>query len=176
MNSIERVNKMIELRRLSIDDGIDVYNLLQDIPKVENGYNNSANGLSYEEYKQWLVKKHNDSLQEGLVDGWRVPQTTYFLYVDNVPVGSGSVRHFLTDALLKVGGHIGYTISPKYRGKGYGKEILRLLLIEAKRLGIDKALVTANVDNFRSQRVALANGGVMTDKDSGHVRIWIDNK
>ena len=167
---------MTELKRLSVDDGIDIYNLLQDIPKVENGYNNSANGLSYEEYKEWLIKKHNDSLQKGIVDGWRVPQTTYFLYVDGVPVGSGSVRNFLTDSLRKVGGHIGYTISPNYRGMGYGKEILRLLLIEAKKIGIDRVLVTANVNNIRSQRVALSNGGVLTDKDDEHVRIWIDNK
>ena len=28
--------------------------------------------------------------------------------------------------LRKVGGHIGYGIAPQYRGKGYGKELLRL--------------------------------------------------
>ena len=34
-------------------------------------------------------------------------------------------RHFLTDVLREVGGHIGYCISPLYRKKEYGKEIDR---------------------------------------------------
>ena len=50
-------DKKIELKKLSVKDGLDIYNLLQDIPKEENGFNNSANGLTYEEYKDWLVKE-----------------------------------------------------------------------------------------------------------------------
>lgn len=164
---------MIELKRLSINDGIDVYNMLQDIPLDENGYHNSANGLTYEEYKEWLVKKENDANQVGLKDGWRVPQTTYVLYVDNVPVGMGSVRHFLTDALKEVGGHIGYCISPKYRHQGYGKEILKRLISEARSLGISDILVTTNLENFASQKVILANGGKETDRSKEHVHFWI---
>ena len=143
---------MIELKRLSINDGQDVYEMLQAIPKEENGLINSANGLTYDEFKNWLIKKHNDSLQEGLVDGWKVPQTTYFLYVDGVPVGLGNLRHFLTDALRLQGGHIGYAIAPDYRGKGYGKAILKLLLQEANKMGIDKALVTTYLDNYQIGR------------------------
>ena len=167
---------MIELRKLSINDGQDVYNLLQEIPQSENNFGNSAYGLSYEEYQEWLIKKDNDDKQVGLVDGWRVPQTTYFLYVDGVPVGMGNLRHFLTDALLKMGGHIGYCIAPRYRGLGYGKEILRLLLIEARKLGLEKVLITADIGNHRSQNVAIANGGVVTDKNEERVFIWIDLK
>ena len=90
---------MVELRKLSPDDGNDIYELLQLIPKDENGLINKANGLSFEEYKQWLINKQIESEQKGLVDGWKVPSTTYWLYVDNVPVGFGSIREFLTDAL-----------------------------------------------------------------------------
>ena len=38
---------MIELKKLSADDGMDVYTLLQEIPKEENGLVNNANGLSF---------------------------------------------------------------------------------------------------------------------------------
>ena len=48
---------MVELRKLSPDDGNDIYELLQLIPKDENGLINKANGLSFEEYKQWLINK-----------------------------------------------------------------------------------------------------------------------
>lgn len=66
---------MIELRRLSVDDGMDVYIMLQEIPKEENGFINKANGLSFEEYREWLKGKYAESEQIGLVDGWKVPST-----------------------------------------------------------------------------------------------------
>ena len=164
---------MIELKQLTIHDGIDIYNLLQDIPIEENGYHNNVNGLTYEEFKEWLVKRDNYAKQSGLLDGWRVPETTYYLYVDNIPVGIGSIRHFLTDALREVGGHIGYSISPKYRRIGYGKEILKRLIIEARKMGIKDILITTNLDNYASQKVIIANGGKETDRSSEHIHFWI---
>ena len=165
---------MIELKKLSADDGMDVYTMLQEIPKEENGLVNNANGLSFAEYKDWLQKKYAESQQTGLVDGWKVPSTTYWLYVDGKPVGFGSVRHFLTDALREAGGNIGYGIAPKYRGKGYGKELLRLLLEQANQIGIDKALVTINLNNIASKSVALANGGVIAGQTDKRMFVWID--
>ena len=167
---------MVELRKLLPDDGNDIYELLQLIPKDENGLINKANGLSFEEYKQWLINKQIESEQKGLVDGWKVPSTTYWLYVDNVPVGFGSIREFLADALRVAGGNIGYGIAKPYRGKGYGKELLRLLLNEAKGMGIDKVLVIILLDNIASQAVAIANGGVVTERTDERVFIWIDTK
>lgn len=165
---------MIELRRLSIDDGNDIYCMLQEIPAEENGLINKANGLTFEEFKEWLIGKHANSEQIGIVDGWKVPSTTYWLYVDGIPVGFGSVRQFLTDALRIAGGNIGYGIAPQYRGKGYGNEILSLLLKESRKSGMDKVLLTIHTDNAVSIAVALANGGIITDKTDERIYIWID--
>ena len=162
---------MLELKRLSVDDGLDIYTMLQEIPAEENGLINKANGLTFDEYKEWLIVKQRDSEQEGIVDGWKVPSTTFWLYADGIPVGFGSVRHFLTETLRKAGG-----IAPAFRGKGYGKELLRLLLNEAKEMGIDKVLVTILLDNIASQAVAIANGGVVTERTDERVFIWIDTK
>ena len=167
---------MLELRKLSVDDGMDVYQMLQDIPLDENGLQNNANGLSYGEYKNWLIKKKQESELDGIVDGWKVPSTTYWLYADGVPVGFGKLRHCLTDALQKVGGHIGYGIAPQYRGKGYGKELLRLLIGKAYDIGITRVLVTIRLDNKASQAVALANGGVITEQTDERMLVWIDTK
>lgn len=167
---------MLELKRLSVDDGLDIYTMLQEIPAEENGLINKANGLTFDEYKEWLIVKQRDSEQEGIVDGWKVPSTTFWLYADGIPVGFGSVRHFLTEPLRKAGGNIGYGIAPAFRGKGYGKELLRLLLNEAKEMGIDKVLVTILLDNIASQAVAIANGGVVTERTNERVFIWIDTK
>ncbi len=60
---------MIELKKLSADDGQDIYDMLQTIPKNENGLVNNANGMTYDEYKQWLVRMKQGSEQTGLVDG-----------------------------------------------------------------------------------------------------------
>ena len=167
---------MLELRKLSVNDGMDVYQMLQDIPLDENGLQNKVNGLTYEEYKDWLVKKQQESELDGIVDGWKVPSTTYWLYADGIPVGFGKLRHCLTDALRKTGGHIGYGIAPQYRGKGYGKELLRLLIGKAYDRGIDKVLVTIRLDNQASQAVALANGGVVTERTDERMLVWIDTK
>ena len=165
---------MIELKKLSINDGRDIYNLLQEIPKEENGLINKANGLSFEEFQAWLKAKQIESEQEGLVDGWKVPSTTFWLYVDGVPVGFGNLRHFLTETLSKAGGNIGYGIAPQFRGKGYGNILLKLLLQEARKIGLEKVLVTIHLDNIPSQKVALANGGVISEKTEERYLIWID--
>ena len=167
---------MLELKKLSVDDGFDVYKMLQEIPSEENGLLNKANGLTFDEYKEWLIAKQRDAEQKGIVDGWKVPSTTFCLYADGVPVGFGSIRHFLTEALSQAGGHIGYGIAPQFRGNGYGNEILRLLLKKADEIGLEKVLVTVDLDNIASQAVALANGGVITGRTDESVLIWIDTK
>lgn len=167
---------MLELRRLSVDDGPEIFQMLQEIPKEENGFENNAHGMTYEAFREWLAAKHRESLLEGITDGWKVPATTYWLYADGVPVGFGKLRHCLTDALRKAGGHIGYAIAPAYRGKGYGKELLRLLLREANEMGIEKVLVTIRLSNTASQAVAFANGGVVTDRTDERVLVWIDTE
>lgn len=42
--------------------------------------------------------------------------------------------------------------------------LLRLLLLEATKVGISKCLLTIHKDNFASQAVARANGGLLTDE------------
>ena len=164
---------MLELRRLTDSDGMDIYEMLQTMPYEENGLVNKAHGLSFEEFRAWLAAKQRESEAEELMDGWKVPSTTFWFYDGETPVGFGSVRHFLTDALRKVGGHIGYGIAPQFRGRGYGNEILRLLLIEAKKRGIDRALVTIHKDNLASRAVALKNGGVIEEENDERVLVWI---
>ena len=80
--------------------------------------------------------------QTGLVDGWKVPQTIYWLFADGKPVGYGKIRHFLTDKLLADGGTISYSIRPGQRNKGFGKILLTELIKECSDLGIKKALLT----------------------------------
>lgn len=43
--------------------------MLQSIPANENGFINSVNGKSYQEYNKWLKGALENSLQEGVIDG-----------------------------------------------------------------------------------------------------------
>lgn len=60
-------------------------------------------------------------------------------------------------------GHIGYATVPWRREKGYAKEALRLILLEAKREGLPYVELIADPENVASQRVILANGGVFVE-------------
>jgi len=164
-----------ELRKLSINDGIDVYDMLQEIPKDENGFINSGNGLMFEDYALWL--KRNVEMADAIgLEGWMVPQTTFWLFINNVPVGYGKVRHYLNDRLKEDGGNVGYAIRPSQRGKGYGKLVLKLLLAEANKIGIENVLVTVKNENTPSIRVAQANGGVIAKVNEVRHYIWLNSK
>lgn len=163
-----------ELRPLSACDGEDIYEMLQEIPADENGYVNGVHGMSYEEYKSWLIREEANAKKTGIEDGWKVPQSTYWLYADGKPVGQGKVRHFLTDALREAGGNIGYAVRPSERGKGYGTILLRKLMLEAANMGICRALVTVHNGNEASVRVALKNGGELEKVNETRHYIWVE--
>lgn len=163
---------MLYLQPVSLTDGREFYDMLQHIGAKENGFLNSAYGIPYAEFPAYLARKVDMARGVGLED-WMVPAGTYWLMADGVPVGQGNLRHRLTDALRERGGHIGYAVADDQRGKGYGKELLRLLLEEARRMGItEEILVTVYPDNAASRRVAEANGGQLRRETEERVYYW----
>lgn len=162
----------IELKKLSLSDGKEIYEMLKEIGPGENGFINSGYEINYREFDDYLLKNDNYSKGIGLEPQY-VPQTTYWLYADGVPVGVSKLRDHLTDALRKVGGHIGYCIRPSQRGKGYGNIILKKTLEEAKKKNITEVLITCHNGNIPSRRVIEANGGVLQDIIEGRCRYWI---
>jgi len=132
--------------------------MLQGIKSDDNGFHNGVKEMPYEQFAGWLIKSEGYSNGVGLPE-WMVPETHYWLFDDDTPVGYGRLRHYLNDSLKKDGGHIGYAISCPYRGKGYGNEILKLLLNEAEERSIQEVHIGANKDNERSNRIIRANGG-----------------
>lgn len=151
----------LTIRKLAIDDAEDIYNMLQEIPADENGFINFANGKTYAEYRLWLKKSYAASLQEGIIDGWKVPETIFWLFEDGKPVGFGKIRHYLTDRLLEAGGNIGYSIIPEARGRGLGKKFVAGLIEEGRKIGVERLLFTIRNSNIPSIKAALANGGVI---------------
>lgn len=57
-------------------------------------------------------------------------------------------------------GHIGFSVVPWKRERGYATEALKLLLPRVTNEGLDHVELTTDADNVISQKVILANGGV----------------
>ena len=91
-----------------------------------------------------------------------VPATQFFFVRknDNKLVGMIQVRHRFNDYLEKYAGHIGYSVRPSERRKGYAKEMLKMALSFCLKIGIDKVLITCIDGNLGSEKTILANGGV----------------
>lgn len=113
----------------------------------------------------------------GLKEGF-VPHSTFWLIKNDIKVlGAVNIRHRLNEYLSKIGGHIGYGIRPSERNKGYATEMLRLALLEAKKLGTNPVLVVCAKENVASARVIQKNGGIFESEvvDQGEFlqRYWI---
>ena len=91
-----------------------------------------------------------------------VPDTQFFFIrkSDNKLVGMIQIRNRFNDYLEKYAGHIGYSVRPSERRKGYAKEMLRMTLPFCREIGIDKVMITCIDGNIGSEKTILANGGV----------------
>ena len=148
----------IELKKLAVDDGLDVYEMLQEIDRDEYGFTNEVKDMSLDEYKQWLIREDDYSKERNLPENW-IPQTTYILYVDTQPVGIARIRHHSSDLLEKMGvGNFGYGIAKPYRGKGYGNVLFQLAMQKCKHHGYDKIKSFVHIDNAASNKVFVSNG------------------
>lgn len=122
---------------------------------------NGAGGLHryLDDYEGWLEKLKADYTREPSEE--KVPARTYFLVRegDGRIVGMINIRLALNEKLRRYGGHIGFSIRPTERGKGYNKINLYLGLKVCARHGIGQVLLDADLDNPASWRTMEALGG-----------------
>lgn len=136
----------------------------------------------------WVIFKNNprnfDYYLENLetkeeTERW-VPDSVYFLHDTkrDILLGAVNIRHKLNEELLRTGGHIGDGVRPSERRKGYATEMIRLALIECRKLGLDRVLMVCNKDNVGSAKSIIRNGGILENEveDNGSIeqRYWIE--
>jgi len=119
----------------------------------------------YDKYEDWLRLVNECSKPDNTVLG--VQASTYFAVrtSDDAVIGCIELRHTLNEALASCGGHIGFSTVPAERRKGYATEMLKWMLAEAKKVGLDKVLLTCDTDNIGSYKTIEACGGVREQKE-----------
>ncbi len=135
---------------------------------IDNGENEIAGDGRLDEirdFDKWLEKIQNDVSPEK-VDNDRIPATLYLTIrkSDGRIVGNVQIRHYLNERLLNYGGHIGDSVRPSERRKGYATEQIRLALIKCKELGIDNVLMDCDKSNIGSAKSIQNNGGVLDNE------------
>lgn len=128
---------------------------------------------------EWVVELRNerDNPKPG-----RVPALNFWIIDDDADqaVGFINLRLGLNDYLLNYGGHVGYSVFPQYRRRGYATAALSAILPIAAREGIERLLVTCVESNVGSAAVIEACGGVLEDRRAPEGapepfrRYWID--
>ena len=153
---------------------IDEWKLDQEIHRT----NHSPWAIFKNDYHDFDYYLEHLELKEAAGD--RVPDSVFFLLDEDRDrlLGAVNIRHYLNESLLREGGHIGDGIRPSERRKGYATEMIRLALIECKKLGIDKVLMTCDKDNIGSARSIVKNGGVLENEfvnsdGDAEQRYWI---
>ncbi len=169
-----RLIKLTDRYKKELGEMIEEWKLDQEL----NHTNHSPWAIFKNDYHDFAYYLEHLEIREP-TDG-RVPDSVFFLLDQDRDrlLGAVNIRHYLNDSLLKEGGHIGDGIRPSERRKGYGTELVRLALIECRKLGIDRVLMTCDKDNEASAKTIIRNGGVLENEfvnsDGGlEQRYWI---
>ena len=134
-------------------------------------------------YEEWLKYIEMYTKKEKLPEGKVIGEVFFSVRkVDNKLVGIISIRHELNEYLYQYGGHIGYSILPSERGKGYAYKQLKLALIYCKSIHINRVLITCLDYNIGSSKTIEKSGGTLENivkneqKNKLFKRYWISLK
>ena len=127
----------------------------------------------------WLKEAEQLSHIHTTPDG-RIPRKQWlYMREDGEILGLLQIRFMLIAWYRQYAGHIGYTIRPDERRKGYASQLLREAIPLCHDLGISPILVCCERENEASIRTILKNGGryestAVEPQTKAHIcRYWI---
>lgn len=156
------IKESLSLIRPTADLAQDFHQMILEFRKngemsIEASYDRCSQDFpTYLKYCQDL--EIGKKLPEGFVSS-----TTFWL-VRNMSrvIGISHLRHHLSPGLKIEGGHIGYSIRPSERKKGYGTKQLNLVLQACRQFEMEKVMITCDFDNIGSIQIIENNGGIRT--------------
>ena len=166
------------IRKPTLLDKEQVLEMVEEFRKYDSVLNGHGSIDKCASYEEWLEKLAMYENKETLPKD-RVLATQYITVreSDNKIVGLINARWQLNTFLMLHGGHIGDSIRPLERNKGYATEQIRLLLEEFKKRGEKKVLITCKKTNIASARSIEKNGGVFENEveydGDTYRRYWI---
>lgn len=163
----------MELRRPTMEDKDTILAMMAEFEKSQSPHDGGFWTSEQFDYEDWLAGNLDTEMGLNIPDGW-VPAIQLVGFDGDEAVGFLSLRLVLNDYLLNQGGHIGYSVKPTARGKGYAKSMLDQGLALAKTKNIQRVLVTCSSDNPASRAVIRTHGGVLEDVREGIERYWLD--
>lgn len=156
-----------------------VQEMLQEFAQAGEDVICGSAGVNHLPYADWLRKLEKDARRECLAPD-RMPRHTYLsvLMPTGRPLGFVAIRPELNEALLHAAGHIGYSVRPSERKRGYGSAQLAAALRNIGERGVEQALITCDQGNIASAATILSQGGVEDEpwvEANGDVqrRFWI---
>ena len=177
----------IFLERPSVKHKMQAINFIEEVEKVDDlriRYSGFSRLQNYRDnYEDWLKEIELYSKKETVKEGL-VPADVFFSIrkQDNKVVGIINIRRELNDFLYDFGGHIGYSILPSERRKGYAYKQLLLALKYCKSIHINRVLITCLEENIESYKTIEKAGGVLenivkNEKENKTLkRYWISLK
>ena len=146
------------MRELRPEDALDAARVHKAVKDLDDWEFLLSNYVQDEEFCAYLDRvaawKDESTVPEG-----KVASTFLVAVIDGKIAGRLSIRHRLNDFLALVGGHIGYGVTPEFRGQGIATYMLEYGLKFCREIGIEQVFISCHSENDASRRVIEKCGG-----------------
>ena len=133
---------------------------LEGIPQISATLTKSG-------FPGYIQRLHDQAVGKNLPEG-HIPSREYWMVDGDGFAGRIILGLTYYPAPQRVGHHVGYAVRPSKRRLGYATLALRLLIAEARTLGIHHLMPECHEDNIASRKVIESNGGVLLEPDPDH--------